>query len=45
MLEFGTTITVSCMFTMLSHMAIEAKSWVKLRTFNLQVLTLWNEHI
>lgn len=28
MFEFGTTIVVSCMFTMLVHMAIEAKSWV-----------------
>jgi phospholipid-translocating ATPase len=32
MFEFGTTIVVACMMTMLVHMAIEAKSWVRIPT-------------
>lgn len=33
--EFGTTITTSCLVTMLLHCAIEIKSWVSLlRSFS-----------
>lgn len=28
--EFGTTITTSCLYTMLVHGAIEIKSWVRI---------------
>lgn len=32
--EFGTTITTSCLYTMLVHGAIEIKSWVNsIKTF------------
>ncbi|ODN06541.1 putative phospholipid-transporting ATPase VD [Orchesella cincta] len=41
MFEFGTTITVSCMFAMLSHMAIEAKSWTMIHVLSILVSILF----
>jgi len=35
MFEFGTTVVVACMFTMLVHMAIEAKSWTILHVLSI----------
>lgn len=45
MFEFGTTVTVSCMFAMLSHMAIEAKSWVSADEFMRNIMQSKSEWI